>query len=161
MPARLGAVLPSWAASDRRVAYTLEQCWHDVPGGTAVAAIADRAPASSPAVDVDAGRRRRPPPPPTGRAVAVRRSPSPSCRSPRPWLYETWLRVRLAAVSSGRPARSTSPTPPGWCRAPSRAPLVVTVHDLAFVRDPSRSRWHGRRVMRRSLEPCRAIAAPS
>ena len=36
--------------------------------------------------------------------------------------------------------------------APTRAPLVVTVHDLAFVRAPEAFTKHGVSVMRRSLE---------
>jgi glycosyltransferase involved in cell wall biosynthesis len=47
----------------------------------------------------------------------------------------------------------------GLVPCPSRAPLVVTMHDLAFVRDPSRFSRQGLRVMRRSLAVTRDLAA--
>jgi glycosyltransferase involved in cell wall biosynthesis len=132
-----------------RVAYTLEQCWHDVPGGTAVAAlrIADHLirDASVELVAV-AGRHRRPPPEPW-------RPPVPVVALPlaRPWLYESWLRFRWPPVE-----RATGPVDvchaTALVPAPTRAPLVVTVHDLAFLRAPDSFTQHGVRVMRRSLE---------
>ena len=39
---------------------------------------------------------------------------------------------------------------------PHAAPLVVTVHDLAFVHDPAKFSRHGVRTMRRSLDPSSA-----
>ena len=132
-----------------RVAYTLEQCWHDVPGGTAVAALRiGECLVSDPAVELVAvaGRHRRPPPDPW-------RPPFPVAALPlaRPWLYETWLRFRWPPVE-----RATGPVDvchaTGLVPAPSRAPLVVTVHDLAFLRAPEAFTRHGVGVMRRSLD---------
>ena len=131
-----------------RVAYTLEQCWHDVPGGTAVAAlrIGERL-AADPTVQMVAvaGRHRRPPPDPW-------RPPFPVLMLPlgRPWLYETWLRFGWPEVerATGRVdiCHATALVP-----APTRAPLVVTVHDLAFLRVPTAFTRHGVAMMRRSL----------
>jgi glycosyltransferase involved in cell wall biosynthesis len=145
-----------------RVAYTLEQCWHDVPGGTAIAAlrIAERLAAGTGVELVGvAGRHRHPPPEPW-------RPPIPVAMLPiaRPWLYETWLRLGWPAVERATGAvdvcHATALVP-----APTRAPLVVTVHDLAFVRNPSAFSRHGVRVMRRSLarigERAAAVLCPS
>ncbi len=144
-----------------RVAYTLEQCWHDVPGGTTVAAleVARRLGARA---DVDlvgvAGRHREQPPEPFVPPVPVRRLPIA-----RPWLYEAWNRV-------GRPLVERATGPIDVCHstlaipAGTRAPHVVTVHDVAFVHHPERFTRHGVRVMRAGLERCRTatlILTPS
>jgi glycosyltransferase involved in cell wall biosynthesis len=138
-----------------RVAYTLEQCWHPVPGGTAVAAlrVAERLRQRD---DVElvlvAGRHRRPPDPAFRPPDVVRQLPLA-----RPWLYETWLRVGWPRVerATGRVdvCHSTALVP-----APSAAAGVVTVHDVAFVRAPERFTSHGVRVMRRSLDVIRRRA---
>ena len=132
-----------------RVAYTLEQCWHDVPGGSAVSAlrIAEHL-VRHPSVDLVAvaGRHRQPPLEPWRPSFPVAALPLA-----RPWLYESWLRFRWPPVE-----RATGPV--DVCHAtvlvpaPTRAPLVVTVHDLAFVRAPEAFTKHGVSVMRRSLE---------
>ncbi|CAN5408687.1 glycosyltransferase family 1 protein [soil metagenome] len=132
-----------------RVAYTLEQCWHDVPGGTAVAALRvaehlDR----DDGIDLVgvAGRHRRPPEPPWRPTIGIRALPVA-----RPWLYEAWLRARWPLVESVTgPVDVCHAT--GLVPAASEAPLAVTVHDLAFVRYPERFSRHGVRTMRRSLE---------
>lgn len=136
------------------VAYTLEQCWHDVPGGTAVAALevlhrleADR---SLDVVGV-AGRHRHPPPEPYRPAGVVRTLPIG-----RPWLYETWNRFGWPVIESVTGpvdvCHSTLAIP-----AATAAPHVVTVHDVAFVRAPERFSRHGVRVMRRGLDRCRDV----
>jgi glycosyltransferase involved in cell wall biosynthesis len=138
-----------------RVAYTLEQCWHDVPGGTAVAAlrVAEhlRSIASIELVGV-AGRHRHEPHEAFRPTIDVAALPLA-----RPWLYETWLRF-------GRPRVERATGPVDVCHAtalvpaPSKAPLVVTVHDLAFVRTPERFSRHGVRVMTASLRRIRRSA---
>jgi glycosyltransferase involved in cell wall biosynthesis len=139
-----------------RVAYTLEQCWHDAPGGTARSALAVAGQlAERPDVELAgvAGRHPRPPAPPW-------RPPVPVAQLPlgRPWLYETWLRLRWPAVE-----RATGPVDVTHATAlvpcPTAAPLVVTVHDLAFLHDPTQFTRHGVRVMRRSLDVLRERAA--
>ena len=139
-----------------RVAYTLEQCWHEVPGGTAVAAlrVAEHLEAD-PRVELlgVAGRHRRPPEPAWRPSIRVRGLPVA-----RPWLYETWLRARWPLVESVTgPVDVCHAT--GLVPAASDAPLVVTVHDLAFVRYPERFSRHGVRTMRRSLDVIRRRAA--
>jgi glycosyltransferase involved in cell wall biosynthesis len=135
-----------------RVAYTLEQLWHDVPGGTAIAAIrvAEEL-VADPRVELIAvaGRHRRAPeaafaPPTRVRALPVA----------RPWLYETWIRA-------GWPLVEAATGPVDVCHATtiipaaSRAPSVVTIHDLAFRRTPERFSRHGVRVMEAALERVR------
>jgi len=138
-----------------RVAYTMEQCWHEVPGGTARAVIevARRIAARSMDESVEligvSGRHRRPPDDPF-------RPPIPVVALPiaRPWLYEAWNRV-------GWPTVERSAGPIDVCHstlaipAATRAPHVVTVHDVAFVHTPERFTGHGARVMRAGLERCR------
>lgn len=143
--------------SDRlRVAYTVEQCWHRVPGGTAVAALAvARELMASDVVDLRfvAGRHPDPPSP-------EHRVPGPVAQLPlpRPLLYESWLRFGHPRVE-----RATGPVDvahaTGLVPCPTAAPLVVTVHDLAFVREPARFTRQGRRVMQRSLDVVRDRAA--
>jgi hypothetical protein len=135
-----------------RVAYTLEQCWHDVPGGTTVAAleVARRLDARA---DIDlvgvAGRHSEQPPSRSHPPVPVRQLPIA-----RPWLYEAWNRL-------GRPLVERATGPIDVCHstlaipAGTRAPHVVTVHDVAFVHHPERFTRHGVRVMRAGLERCR------
>lgn len=131
-----------------RVAYTLEQCWHRVPGGTAVAALRV-AEAMSSQWDVRligvAGRHRRLPPDPWTPPIPVERLALPA-----PWLYETWLRVGWPPVEHATgPVDVTHATTLIPC--PTRAPLVVTLHDLAFVHEPQHFTRHGVRVFRQSL----------
>ncbi len=135
-----------------RVAYTLEQCWHPVPGGTAVATLeVERGLRARGDIDVVgvAGRHRRPPDPSFRPAVAPRSLPWA-----RPWLYETWNRFEQPRVERVTGpidvVHSTIAIP-----AATGSPHVVTVHDVAFVHTPERFTRHGARVMRRGLERCR------
>ncbi len=137
-----------------RVAYTLEQLWHDVPGGTAVAALRvleallDRDDVEPIAV---VGRHRR------GPSAGFAAPGAPLARLPlaRPWLYETWNRFERPVVDRATGpidlCHSTTAIP-----AATSAPHVVTVHDVAFVHAPERFTGHGARVMRAGLERCRA-----
>jgi glycosyltransferase involved in cell wall biosynthesis len=117
-----------------RVAFVAEQCWHDVPGGTAVSAVrlADALVERGgiDLVPVSARHRRSSPP-----AVPL---PVPAHQLPVPRLvmYELWHRLRRLAVE-----RVTGPVDvihaTGMAIPPATAPLVVTIHDLFFRRDPS------------------------
>ena len=135
-----------------RVAYTLEQCWHDVPGGSATAAlhVARRLAGMSELELIGvAGRHRRPPDQAFTPPIEVRQLPLA-----RPWLYEAWNRLEWPSVERATGAvdvcHSTLAIP-----AATKAPHVVTVHDVAFVRAPERFTAHGVRVMRKGLERCR------
>ena len=107
------------SGSPMRVAVTLEQCWHQVPGGTAraaldtVAAVARPAAASSRS-GVSAWHRGRRARRPGGPSIPVRPLPLP-----RLALYDAWQRLRRPARRAGHRARSTSCTPPPtWPRRP-------------------------------------------
>lgn len=135
-----------------RVAYTLEQCWHDVPGGSAVAALEVlRRLRSDPSLEVIGvtGRHRHPPSEPYRPLGEIRALPVA-----RPWLYETWNRFGWPVIESVTGpvdvCHSTVAVP-----AATTAPHVVTVHDVAFVHAPERFSKHGVRVMRRGLDRCR------
>jgi len=133
-----------------RVAYTLEQCWHAHPGGSATSAI-EVARRLMECDEVElvgvAGRHRTQPviaPPIPVRQLAIA----------RPWLYEAWNRL-------GRPRVERATGPVDLCHstiaipAATHAPHVVTVHDVAFVHHPERFSRHGVRVMQAGLERCR------
>lgn len=135
-----------------RVAFTVEQCWHEVPGGTAVATLRlARELMSTDGLDLIfvAGRHRTPPADQFAPPGPVRMLPLA-----RPWLYEAWLRmgwprveaatgpVDLVHASAGVPAGTT-------------APQVVTLHDVAFLRRPDRLTRHGARLLTRAVEVAR------
>ncbi|MEI8240826.1 MAG: glycosyltransferase, partial [Actinomycetota bacterium] len=138
-----------------RVAYTLEQCWHRVPGGTGVAALrVAHAMAAHPEVELIgvAGRHTQSPPEPWVPPIDVRHLPVAA-----PWLYETWLRLGWPKVERATGAvdiaHATTLIP---CAA--SAPVVVTLHDLAFLHEPQHFTPHGVRVFQRSLSLIRRNA---
>jgi glycosyltransferase involved in cell wall biosynthesis len=138
------------------VAYTLEQCWHRVPGGTAVAALrvaeAMQQIEGVRLVGV-AGWHRRPPDAAWIPPMPVRRLPGA-----RPALYESWLRIGQPRVEMATGtvdvAHATTVIP-----CPSRAPLVSTVHDLAWRHAPEQFTKRGVDVFDRSLALVRRKAA--
>lgn len=135
-------------ANRLRVAMTLEQCWHRVPGGTAVSALG-AARALSARGDIDlvgvAARHPREPAPDFRPAVEVFELPLP-----RVALYETWHRLRrprieLAAGKVDAIHATTIAIPP------RSAPLVVTIHDLAFLTNPEHFTARGVKFFKRGL----------
>jgi glycosyltransferase involved in cell wall biosynthesis len=143
-------------AEGLRVAYTLELCWHAVPGGTARATIdAGRAITVAPG-DVElvgvAARHGSPPPDPWTPPVSVAMLPLP-----RVALYESWHYGRRPKVQ--RATGAIDVIHATYAAIPPRsAPLVVTVHDLAFLHDRSHFTRHGIRFFERSLELTRRDA---
>ncbi len=138
-----------------RVAYTLEQCWHRVPGGMATAAIevARAMPPDAAELIGVAGRHARPAPAAYTPPITVRTLPIG-----RPWLYESWLRAGWPKVEGATgPVDVVHAT--GLVPAACLAPLVVTVHDLAFLHTPEHFTRHGSRMMLRSLGVIRRRAA--
>lgn len=117
-----------------RVAVVLEQCWHRVPGGTALAALRQvEAVAEHPdAVEqVGVAARHGDPPRPAYRpSIPVEHLPLP-----RRLLYESWHRARWPKVQ-----RATGPVDAihatGYAVPPASAPLLATMHDLAWRHDP-------------------------
>ena len=132
-----------------RVALTLEQCWHRVPGGSATS-ILGMTRALQGRADLDligvAAWHRRPPAEPWRPPVPVRHLPVPSTL-----LYDAWHRT-------GRPQVERATGPVDLIHAttlaipPKTAPLVVTVHDLAFLDHPDFFTIRGLRFFRRGLE---------
>jgi glycosyltransferase involved in cell wall biosynthesis len=138
-----------------RAAVTLEQCWHRVPGGTAVAAlevvavVQDRGDVE--VVGVSAAHRG--PPHEAFRPVV----PVRSLPLPRAALYEVWhgLRRPRVELAVGRVdvVHATTIIIP-----PRSAPLVVTVHDLAFLHEPGHFTRRGLRTFHRGLDLLRRDA---
>ncbi len=132
-----------------RVAMTLEQCWHEVPGGTATAAL-ELARALVARDDVTvvgvSARHREPPPAPWVPPVPVEMLPLPRLALYEAWHALRWPRVEMA-TGTVDVVHATAMAVPGC-----RAPLVVTIHDLAFLRYPEHATRHGHRFFRRALE---------
>ncbi|MGQ0616936.1 MAG: glycosyltransferase family 4 protein [Acidimicrobiia bacterium] len=138
------------------VAVIVEASWHRVPGGTAVAtnellrALGDRDDVRLLGVSA---RHRRPAPEPWPPPVPVRALPLP-----RLALYEAWHGPRPAPAVE----RATGPVDVVHATAiaypASRAPVVVTVNDLAFLHDDSYATGHGARFFRRGTELARLHA---
>ena len=132
-----------------RVALTLEQCWHRVPGGTAVAAIGmARSLQQLGTLDVVgvAARHRNPAPLEWTPPIEIKHLPLP-----RKALYESWHRLRRPSVESatGDVAVIHATT---MAMPPRTAPVVMTVHDLAFLHEPGHFTTRGMRFFRKGLE---------
>jgi len=132
-----------------RVAYTIEQCWHRVPGGTAVAAIEVAGElAARPGIDLVGVSARHDGPPSAGFIPPI--PVHPLGRGSSRSLYASWLWTGRPFVESTvgevSVTHATTIIPP-----PTKAPLVVTIHDLAFVRAPQQFSPWGRAIFRRSL----------
>lgn len=142
------------------VALTVEQLWQPVPGGSGTyiraltAALADRDDL------MVTGVRARP-------ARDAVNHPLPvdvvESRIPRRALYETWSRLRRPTVPvsatlrlSGRGYDVVHATT--WAVPPRSAPLVVTVHDVAFLRSPEHFTPRGVAFFHRALDVVRAEA---
>jgi glycosyltransferase involved in cell wall biosynthesis len=132
-----------------KVAFTLEQCWHAVPGGTAVAAL-ELARAIEERGNVElvgvAARHRADPPDPWRAPIPVAHLPLP-----RIALYETWHRLRRPSVE-----RATGPVDmihaTGIAMPPATRPVVSTVHDLSYLDYPEMFSRAGLRLFHRALE---------
>ena len=133
-----------------RVAYSLEQCWHRVPGGTATAAIEVARAMSGARPDVQligvAGNNQGEPDPSYAPPIKVRQLALHGAA-----LYEASLRFRAPRVE-----RATGEIDLLHCTSiiplASRAKMVATVHDLAFLKYPEFFSRRGNSVFRRSLK---------
>lgn len=138
-----------------RLAVTLEQCWHRVPGGTATSVL-HTVDALVEWDDLEvvgvAARHRRPPPEPYQPSVPVWELPLS-----RRALYASWHRLRRPAVE-----RATGPVDAVWASAvavpPRSVPLIVTVHDLAPLHHPEHTPQWARGFYRRAFELARTDA---
>lgn len=131
-----------------RVAITLEQFWHRVPGGTATAvwamarALADR---NLDLVGVSAWNKKQP----DARfrlPFTIEWLPLPRVPLYAAWHRLRWPKVELATGPVEVIHATTSAIPP------KTVPLVVTVHDLAFVHSPEHYTARGLRLFERGLE---------
>jgi glycosyltransferase involved in cell wall biosynthesis len=137
------------------VAVTVEQCWHRVPGGTATSLLgllcALRSHDDLELIGV-AARHGEPAPETFRPPIEVRH-----LHLPRQAVYEYWHALRWPPVE-----RVTGPVDVVHGTAvavpPTRAPLVMTVHDLAFLADPTQATRHGNRFFRRGTELARKHA---
>ena len=140
-----------------RVAAVVEQCWHRVPGGTAVAA-ARTLDALAARGDVEliglAARHRQPPADGLAPSIPVRHA-----RLPRRALYDSWHRLSLPSVRRLAGPVDVVHATGGAVPPPGRAALVATVNDLAFLRRPEWFTRRGVRFATRGLELVRARAA--
>lgn len=137
------------------VAVTVEQLWQPVPGGsgsyvrellTALAARGDVA-----VVGISAAHR-------GSAADGLLDVPVAASRLPRRALYDAWnvLGAPRAEDIARRGVDVVHATT--WAVPPTRRPLVVTVHDLAFLHDPEHFTARGVRFFRRSWHRVRAEA---
>ena len=145
-----------------RVALTLEQCWHRVPGGTATSTLgmvrALQARDDLDLVGVAAWHRSQPVDPwrPT---IPVRH-----LHVPGTLLYDAWHRSRRPRVE-----RATGPVDvihaTTLAMPPATAPVVVSIHDLAFLDHPDFFTVRGlaffRRGLQLALEHAAAVLVPS
>ncbi|SCX51796.1 Glycosyltransferase involved in cell wall bisynthesis [Klenkia marina] len=135
-----------------RVAMTVEQCWQPAPGGSgtyirellrAYAELDDLS-----VTGISAWHRGSPPedgPLP----VPVRRVPLP-----RALLYRSWQQARLPRTGGADVVHAST-----WAVPGRRAPLVATVHDLAFRHDPQHFTPNGVAFFERGLAIVRDEAA--
>lgn len=139
-----------------KIALTLEQLWHRVPGGTGIAGLG-MAKALAARSDLDvvgvAARHREPPLDVWSPPVKVHQ-----LRLPRALLYETWHRLRWPSVESAvgdvDVIHATSIAMP-----PRKdSPVVVTIHDLAFLHDRTHFTPRGVRFFERGMELARSEA---
>ncbi len=145
-----------------RVAVTMTQCWHRVPGGVAssVARLVDALAATGQVELVAVAPRTHRPPAPWSPSVETAQLPLPL-----PVLYDVWHRGAWPSVESSvgpvDVVHHTIPIVPG----PGAAPVLATVHDVLPLTDPASFTGRGARLMRRGLRRIRdtasAIAVPS
>jgi len=140
-----------------RVGYTLEQCWHQVPGGTAVAAIEVAREMANVREDISligvAGKHSVAPLEAFAPTCEVRQLPlaggllyEASLRFNRPFVERTLGSIDLLHCTSVIPFAT-------------RAPMIATVHDCAFLHHPQFFTRRGNNVFRRSLKILKKRAA--
>ncbi len=140
---------------------TVEQLWQPVPGGsgTYIRALAGQLQGRGDTV-ITGVRARGPADGPRGLPPAMEVL---SSRLPRPLLYEAWGRLRTPPVpraSSGPRAKAPHDVVHAttWAIPPRSGSLVVTVHDLAFLRSPEHFTPRGVAFFERALNVVRKEA---
>lgn len=147
-----------------RAGVVVEQLWQPVPGGSGVyiQELLTELAAGTPEIAVTGIAARHDGPPAAGDLPAdlvVRHA-----NLPRTALYEAWQRwghPRAEALAG--PLDVVHATT--WAIPPTRSPLVVTVHDVAFLHDPAHFTRRGNAWFRRALDRTRrhadAVIVPS
>ncbi|HEY0188621.1 MAG TPA: glycosyltransferase family 1 protein [Cellulomonas sp.] len=150
------AVPPRPAGADRPldVVMTTEQLWQPTPGGSGTY-VRELAAALLRRDDIALtglhARHAGPPDPSWSVPDGMGQIAS---RLPRQALYETWNRWRLPrSAGAADVVHATT-----WAVPPRSAPLVVTVHDLAFLRSPEHFTRRGAAFFTRALDVVRAQA---
>ena len=135
----------------------VEQLWQPVPGGSgtyivelAQALRARRVPVAGIAAHHQGAA--------SPRQVGLPPMPMRSSHLPRTALYESWNRLGLPRAESILPGAQLIHATT-WALPPTSLPLVVTVHDLAFLRSPEHFTPRGNAYFSRCLE--RVIAEAS
>ena len=139
-----------------RVAFLLEQPWHRVPGGTAVAAVRTaEALAERDDIELVGLTARHGGITPDNDLVNFPAGiPVASSRLPRPLLYEFWHQLHRPRVEGMVDSLDVVHASGGAVPA-TRRPLVATVHDLAWRRHPEASTFRGRRMFEHWLSDAR------
>lgn len=157
-----GSAEPGSSRKSCRAGLVVEQCWHDVPGGTAGATV-DLLRAFAGRSDVSA----------IGIAARHSEAPDPHYRVPvevthlpfpRQLLYQAWSRGSFpkldSYVSNLDIVHATGGIVPSTAQ-----PLVVTQHDLAWIHHPDMFTSHGvrffRRCLDRTIERSQLVLVPS
>ena len=152
------------APNDVRVAMVVEQMWQPVPGGsgTYITNLAHSLRAQGVKVAGIAARRSHNDP--GASAVGLETMPVRYANLPRPALYESWNRLHSPLAEAILPA-SDLVHATTWAVPPTRKPLVVTVHDLAFLRNPEhftkRGNSYFRKSLQRTINEAQAVIVPS
>ena len=152
------------APNDVRVAMVVEQMWQPVPGGsgTYITNLAHSLRAQGVKVAGIAARRSHNDP--GSSAVGLETMPVRYANLPRPALYESWNRLHSPLAEAILPA-SDLVHATTWAVPPTRKPLVVTVHDLAFLRNPEHFTKRGnssfRKSLQRTIKEAQAVIVPS
>lgn len=139
-----------------RVAYTLLQCWHRVPGGTATSILALAA-ALSRRDDVDlvgvGPWNRKLPAAPFTPSIPVRHLPAPYQAIYDIWHHSSLFGPELVTGPVDVVHATAATVPPR-----RRSPLVVTVHDLFPLLAPAQFTKRGVRILTRGAELARTRA---
>ncbi|ALD00720.1 glycosyl transferase family 1 [Actinomyces sp. oral taxon 414] len=144
------------------MAMVVEQLWQSVPGGsgTYVVELARALRARGERLAGLAARHASPSPAELG----LPDMPVRFAHLPRPALYESWNRLGLPRAESTLPGAEVVHATT-WAIPGTRLPLVVTVHDVAFLRSPEHFTRRGNAYFATALERTRreadAIVVPS
>lgn len=142
------------------VALTVEQLWQRAPGGsgTYIRELGRELVHLTDVVGISA--RHEGDDPPDGPLP----HPIDASRLPRPLLYDSWNRLRVP-LPPCRARKADVLHATTWAIPGTRQPLVVTVHDLAFLRNPEHFTARGnaffRRAWRTVLREARIVVVPS